>query len=236
MTRSPACLAWVLACALAACFRSHPADRVELMGTDCAMCHLRDYQATTAPVHPATPQVFTTACARCHRTLGWQPALEGLHRDTFVIATGPHAPVACLDCHQLDRGASKAGANTDCVGCHPDDARQRAAHADLVGVGNPPYAYQADVPNFCLTCHPSGLADQHPDDKFARRGDHDVPCGACHDRAAGPDTAGRNVTCVDARCHHTLAVSDRIGDHQDAKYDAARGAGASRNFCHQCHR
>ena len=112
MTRSPACLAWVLACALAACFRSHPADRVELMGTDCAMCHLRDYQATTAPVHPATPQVFTTACARCHRTLGWQPALEGLHRDTFVIATGPHAPVACLDCHQLDRGASKAGANT----------------------------------------------------------------------------------------------------------------------------
>jgi len=45
---------------------------------------------------------------------------------------------------------------------------------------------------------------------------------------------GKNVTCVDAKCHHTLSVSDRIEDH-GADYQTARGTGSSRNFCHQCH-
>jgi hypothetical protein len=75
----------------------------------------------------------------------------------------------------------------------------------------------------------------HPDNLFARKGDHAVACGDCHDRTAGPDTRGANVTCVDAKCHHTLTQADLIGDHGIAAYTNARGDGTSRNFCHQCH-
>jgi hypothetical protein len=226
----------LLSLALVGCFQSHPTDRVELMGKDCANCHQTDYQATTAPIHPATPQIFSTACANCHRTIGWKPALEGLHSEVFVMATGAHNPIACLDCHDLDAGKpSKAGANTNCIQCHPDDAHQRDSHVGVTDAVNAPYAYRPDVVNFCLQCHPSGQADKHPDNLFARTGNHNVPCASCHDRTSGPDTKGRNVTCVDARCHHTLGFADRVEDHQSAKYSAARGDGTSRNFCHQCH-
>jgi len=206
------------------------------MGTDCYGCHTTDYASTTAPVHRDTPQVFSTSCANCHRTVGWQPALEGLHSDVFGIAAGAHADIACLGCHDLAGGQpSKRGANTNCLPCHADDAAQRDGHADVVTLTGEPYRYLAGVANFCLTCHPAGIADIHPDDKFARSLDHAVPCGQCHDRTTGSDKKGGNVTCVAAMCHHTLTESDTIKDHATTTYQTARGNGASRNFCHQCH-
>jgi hypothetical protein len=221
---------------LAGCFQSHGADQPELAGTDCYTCHTADYMGTTAPVHRDAPQVFSTGCASCHRTVGWKPALEGSHGEVFVIATGPHTPIACQGCHDLASGQPSAlGANTNCIQCHPDDAKQAADHIGVTTVANAPYAYLTGVANFCLACHPSGTADAHPDQLFARTGDHAVACGDCHDRAAGPDTKGGNVTCVSAQCHHTLSQSDTIEDHGTTDYTTARGAGASRNFCHQCH-
>src|SRR5262249_2907885 len=171
-----------------------------------------------------------------HRTVNWQPALEGLHSDVFGIATGAHANIACLGCHDLASGQpSKLGANTNCLQCHPDDAAQRDGHAGVTMVTGEPYRYLASVANFCLTCHPAGTADVHPDDKFARTRDHAVPCEQCHDRTAGADTKGANVSCVAAMCHHTLSESDPIPDPATTKSQTARGNGASRNFCHQCH-
>jgi hypothetical protein len=222
---------------LGGCFQSHAGDQQELSGTNCSSCHMTDYAATTAPVHRDTPQVFSTACDGCHRTVGWKPALEGLHSDVFVIASGPHAPFACQGCHDLASGQpSKAGANTNCIQCHPDDAKQATEHIGVTTVASAPYAYLASVPNFCLQCHPAGTADAHPDNLFARTGNHAVACADCHDRTAGPDTKGANVTCVDAKCHHTLTTSDAIKDHREtADYTTLRGNGTSRNFCHQCH-
>jgi hypothetical protein len=232
-------LALVIGCLqLAACFQTHAGDPQELSGTDCYGCHKTDYAATALPVHRDAPQVFSTACAGCHRTIGWKPALEGLHSDVFVIASDPHAPFACQGCHDLATGQpSKAGANTNCIQCHPDDAKQATEHVGVTTVTAAPYAYLASVPNFCLQCHPAGTADVHPDNRFARTADHAVPCEQCHDRTAGPDTKGGNVTCVDARCHHTLTFSDTmIEDHRElSDYATKRGNGKSRNFCHQCH-
>jgi len=220
---------------LAGCFQAHPSDQQELAGGDCYSCHTVDYTGTTAPVHPDTPQVFSTTCANCHRTVGWKPALEGLHSDTFIIAQGPHASIPCLTCHDLSSALpSKLGANTSCLPCHPDDAQQAASHVGVLTVANAPYAYLGGVPNFCLQCHPAGTAGHHPDNLFALKGNHAVACADCHDRTAGPDTKGANVTCVDAKCHHTLSVSDAIEDH-GTTYTTARGDGTSRSFCHQCH-
>lgn len=220
---------------LAGCFQHHPADQQELMGTDCYGCHTSDYIGTNAPVHRATPEVFSTTCAGCHRTTSWQPALEGLHSDTFVIATGAHTRIACLDCHDLASGQpSKAGANTNCLTCHPDDAKLRDDHTGVTTVANAPYQYLASVPNFCLQCHPAGTADIHPDNLFARTGRHAVACNECHDRSAGADTKGANVTCVDARCHTVADVQSEDG-HSGMPWTQALGNGMRRNFCHDCH-
>jgi hypothetical protein len=219
---------------LAACVQNHAPDQQELSGTDCYGCHARDYVATTAPVHRNTPDVYSTGCASCHINVRWKPALEGRHSDAFIISEGPHAPIACLDCHQLGAASSKAGANTSCIGCHPDDATQADDHAGVTSVANIPYVYQPTVPNFCLQCHPAGTAI-HPDDKFALRSDHNVPCADCHDRAAGNDKKGANVTCVESRCHHTVSATDGSEGHTGSDYGKARGDGSGRNFCHTCH-
>ena len=221
---------------LAGCFRDHPSGQQELMGSDCYSCHATDYTGTTAPVHRDAPQVFSTACASCHRTLGWQPALEGLHSDVFGIVSGAHAQIACLGCHDLASGqSSHLGANTNCIQCHPDDATQREGHVGVTTLTSEPYRYLADVPSFCLQCHPAGTADIHPDNKFARTGNHAVPCEQCHDRTTGLDTKGGNVTCVDARCHHTLQAVEGGEGHSGTKWLNSRGNGTSRHFCHDCH-
>lgn len=229
---------WVagIALLLAACFQSHPAGQRELAGDDCYGCHAADYAATTAPVHRATPDVFSTACTGCHAMVSWKPALEGKHSDVFVIAEGPHAPIACLDCHDLAAARpSKQGANTSCIQCHPNDAHQVETHTGIDTLIGRPYSYLASVPNFCLDCHPAGTAGVHPEARFSLRGDHAVPCGDCHDRVAGADRAGGNVTCVESKCHHTLRDTDGTEGHTDGDYRTARGTGASRNFCHHCH-
>jgi len=124
---------------LAGCFRDHPSGQQELMGSDCYSCHATDYTGTTAPVHRDAPQVFSTACASCHRTLGWQPALEGLHSDVFGIVSGAHAQIACLGCHDLASGqSSHLGANTNCIQCHPDDATQREGHVGVTTLTSEP--------------------------------------------------------------------------------------------------
>lgn len=221
---------------LGACFKSHPEGQLELAGQDCYTCHTSDYQATMVPRHAAAPQTFSTTCANCHRMTNWQPALEGAHSEVFGIAQGPHTKLACLDCHDLASAKpSKLGANTNCLGCHPNDAMLTSQHDGVTEFDDKPYTYDAAVPNFCLECHPTGLAEKHPDDDFARKANHAVPCGDCHNRAAGPDTKGANVTCIDARCHHTVKATDNTDGHKDGDYQKARGRGTDPTFCHKCH-
>jgi hypothetical protein len=226
--------ALVIACMLFACFRAHPTGQRELSGEDCYGCHVTDYDATVTPNHRGSPQVYTTACVSCHRMTGWKPALEGQHSDVFIIKQGDHAGIACQDCHDLESAAaSKAGADTNCLTCHPDTAALTASHVGVTLFAGKPYTYESSVPNFCLDCHPAGLPELHPEARFARRGNHAVTCSECHDRTAGPDIV--NVTCIEARCHHTLRDSDDDSDHDDGAYRRSRGDGTDRDFCHECH-
>jgi hypothetical protein len=219
---------------VAACFHPHPEGQQELTGKDCNACHATDWAATTEPAHAAMPAVYVSTCEHCHRMTSWKPALEASHKETFVIKTGDHANLACQDCHDLDSAQpSKLGANTNCLGCHPDEPRLTADHAGVILFAGTPYKYQSAVPNFCLECHPSGLSEEHPEGEFARTKDHAVVCSQCHDRAVGPDTA--NVTCVESRCHHTVRETDDTDGHKDGDYQKARGKGTDRDFCHECH-
>jgi len=230
MTR-PTVIAVVL---LAACFHPHPGGQQELGGGDCVSCHQTDYEATAMPVHRDLPTVYTTTCGNCHRQSSWQPALEGQHSEAFVISKGAHASIACQDCHDLSSPApAKLGADTNCLGCHPDSAPLTAQHVGVTLFAGTPYKYQFEIRNFCLECHPAGLGEQHPDRAFPRTQNHAVVCSQCHDRAAGPDTT--NVTCVESRCHHTVRQTDDTDGHKGGDYRRSRGTGTDRDFCHECH-
>jgi hypothetical protein len=144
-------LALVAFLALAGCMRDHPPGVVQTGDNGCLTCHLHDYQATTMPVHAGE---FPRTCGDCHRTVGWQPALEGLHAGRFPRG-GAHADVACLDCHDPDRGPSAGGANTICALCHTHRRSEAdGQHDDVAG-----YAWLPDDPSFCLRCHPTGGGD-----------------------------------------------------------------------------
>jgi hypothetical protein len=211
----------VLLLGLVACVQSHDDKRVSVRGEDCVTCHRVDFDTTQAPPHAAVPSVtgavaFPTTCADCHRTSSWQPALGGLHPSP----------------HNLELGStSVAGANTNCVQCHPDDTEQRDSHKGVRGPTGQAYAYAPAVQNFCLSCHPQGLAKKHPDTEFPRTGPHATPCDSCHDRASGlPDMDGLNTTCINSGCH-TLSKEDSNHRDEGTRYTQARGDGSNRHFC-----
>lgn len=221
------------ALAASACLQSHDAAVTAIASETCVTCHLPSYEATSMPGHRVTG--FPDTCVDCHTTASWRPAL-GLHppAPAFPIAAGPHGAIACQGCHDLGLGAvATAGANTDCVQCHPDSRYQRDSHQGVVGPAGQAYGYRADVPNFCLSCHPQGRARKHPRDRFPLRGAHDVACVRCHDRTTGvPDTGGANTTCLGSGCH-ALPEMDR--EHEEPRYDVERGDGTNRHFCLACH-
>lgn len=257
MTRTPLALCLAL---LGACFEPHGSTQA-VRSSDCVLCHRGDFEATTEPVHAAPSVGFPTTCADCHRSLGWQPALEGLHpapgtytgpdelgqivNRTFLIDRGAHAGIRCLTCHDLSvtppavPPAQRRGATTSCIQCHPDDATQRSEHEGAVSfLGGPYVEYRADIPNFCLTCHPTGEARHHPKNKFPLSGGHNARCTSCHVRAMGPDTGGQNTSCITSGCH---SLSREDAEHQQASYRTARSSPppplTMSNFCRAggCH-
>jgi hypothetical protein len=119
---------------------------------ECSLCHQADYDGTADPVHAGT---FPTTCGDCHGTIAWRPALNGEHPETaFPITEGPHKSTGCTDCHDVDRGSSSAGMNTDCVGCHTGKHSMEKVNDQHQEVAD--YIFDAAMPNFCLLCHPNG--------------------------------------------------------------------------------
>jgi len=228
------------------CLQSHDDKRVAIRTDDCVKCHQVDYDATTTPPHGAVPTAtgtveFPTTCADCHRTTSWQPALGGLHPapPKFPIAAGPHDAIKCLKCHDLDLApTSVLGANTNCIQCHPKTDELEDAHVGTRSPMGVTYAYAPAVANFCLTCHPNGLAKKHPRDQFPLTGPHNARCTSCHDRASGlPDMDGMNTTCINGGCHSLAEEDGHHNEENRTEYQAKRGNGSNRHFCLEsgCH-
>ncbi len=118
----------------------------------CVLCHKEDYDQVEQPLHVGQ---FPTTCENCHTYIAWKPALDGVHpEDSFPIAGGAHKGFSCIDCHDVDRGSSVAGANTNCIGCHTGEhsmAKVNEKHREVAD-----YNFDIDTPNFCLVCHPNG--------------------------------------------------------------------------------
>jgi len=220
-----------------ACNVAHEAP--PLVKDSCVSCHTADYEAATEPVHTTDPVLYHQRCVDCHSSESWKPALPGPHpEERFTIAKGIHT-YACLDCHSLKRGGpSKAGADTDCVGCHLGAHSPTAAPRRHLAV--PSFELQEYVPNeppWCMECHEGGRgfgkALPHPEAEFViSRPPHNYECQECHDTKRGRVTDG-NTNCTG--CHdngaHTQAVeAENHLTVADYVFDPADPA-----FCLDCH-
>jgi hypothetical protein len=114
--------------------------------TDCASCHMADYNAAQ-PSHAAAG-FAAAACASCHGTTTWSGATFDHDTRWFPIHSGTHAGKwsACDDCHTNPNNF----AQFNCLTCHPhsDQAKTDGDHSGENG-----YRYESQA---CYTCHPRG--------------------------------------------------------------------------------
>ncbi|MBV8205261.1 MAG: hypothetical protein JO041_00585 [Acidobacteria bacterium] len=154
--------------------------------TQCASCHMPDYQGTTNPSHAAVG--FPTTCASCHTTTTWLGATFD-HSTTGFTLTGAHVSLACTACHTS--AAILTAANAQCSSCHMTDYQQTT---------NPSHVAVA-FPTTCSQCHTTtnwlGATFDHSTTGFTLTGFHlTLACSSCH---SGTALTAANATC--AACH-----------------------------------
>jgi hypothetical protein len=88
----------------------------------CFTCHQADYARTAATTIDHAAAGFSTNCRDCHNAWNFRGAVFKQHAACFQLAPGPHAGIACLDCHTSLRGATITGACSSgtaaCTRCH----------------------------------------------------------------------------------------------------------------------
>jgi hypothetical protein len=210
--------------------------------TECAGCHLDDWQTAQNPNHVAGG--FSLDCQGCHDPMarGWDEATL-VHPVSFPLV-GSHRAIECDDCH----AAGFQGTPTDCYACH----RQ-----DYEGTSNPNHS-AAGFPTDCEQCHDSASWQStqgfdHSTTSFTLAGAHrpldcddchsagfqntPTDCYACHrqDYEATDDpnhvAAGFPRDCE--QCHNTASWETQAFDHSTSAFPLT---GAHRPLdCDVCH-
>ena len=178
--------------------------------TDCASCHMKDYQGTTNPNHVQAG--MPTMCATCHNTASWANATFD-HNNTGFPLTGAHTPLQCSQCH-VNNNYNLT--DTSCVSCHLKDYQ---------GTTNPNHV-QAALPQTCQSCHNTvswaNATFDHNNTGFPLTGAHtSVQCAQCH--------TNNNYNLTDTSC-----VSCHLKDYQGATSPNHVQAGFPQT-CQTCH-
>ena len=161
------------------CSQCHISGKFAGTPTDCASCHMADYNGTSNPAH-AQAGFAASACATCHSPMGWDQA--NFNHAQFFPLTNGHANLQCTQCHI---GGNYTNAPTTCYGCHAKDYNSTAT---ITGVPN---HVTANFPQDCTLCHSTSTwlnaTFNHNTTTFPLTGAHvTVPCATCHtDNYAG---------------------------------------------------
>jgi nitrate/TMAO reductase-like tetraheme cytochrome c subunit len=150
-------------------------DAKTFEATTCVACHQAEF-ATATPSHTG----FPTECRVCHSTDVFKGATVHPEATFALQPPSKHAGINCVDCHQVTRGPSKAGANVDCVTCHgfsggawttthalPPLDQRHLTNGGMAACppGQLPSSTNMCFPNtgqvvsdatICRTCHPGG--------------------------------------------------------------------------------
>jgi len=197
-----------------ACIECH-ADGYAGTPTDCAACHIIDYNQSTNPNHGGLG--FPTDCAACHTTgPGWAPATFGIHNNYYPL-NGAHAQIAndCAACHNGDYSNTP---NT-CAGCHLDDYNQTTS----------PDHQAAQFSTDCAACHSENSWEPATFDHDGQyfpiySGKHDGEWDQCTDCHTNPSDYSV-FTCL--TCH----TNPETDDH----HDGVGGYSYNSDACLACH-
>jgi len=108
--------------------------------SDCASCHLPEFQAATAPPHVSLG--FSQDCEQCHDTRSWG---SGNWDHQFPINGGDHGGLDCFDCHNNPANRQLFS----CIDCHEHtESQTNDDHDEVTG-----YTYTTAG---CYSCHPTG--------------------------------------------------------------------------------
>jgi hypothetical protein len=196
-----------------ACVQCHVNNNYTTTATDCASCHITDYNGTTNPPHKSGG--FPTTCETCHTTSAWQPATFDHSKTTFPL-TGLHTTVQCAQCHTNNNYSGNLP--TACSGCHITDYNNTT---------NPAHK-AAGFPTDCTICHTTAGWQQssfnHSTTGFALTGAHtSLQCAQCHVNGNYSLTS-TNALCYS--CHQTDWTGTTNPNHASAGFPTT---------CETCH-
>jgi len=200
----------------AACAACHGDGVYHGKGTDCASCHMAEYDGAE-PDHQAA-RFPASECASCHSTSTWDGASFD-HAATSFPLTGAHVAAPCASCHG---DGVYSGKSTDCASCHM--AEYDGAEPDHQAAGFPA--------SECETCHGtttwSGATFDHDTQWFPiYSGRHRTEWNDCSDCHTNP-TNFSVFTCLSCHPHSDRAETD--GHHrEESGYQYESGA------CYDCH-
>ena len=170
--------------------------------TDCAGCHINNFNATISPNHVQAK--FPTDCKICHTTTAWIPNSFNHNTATTFPLTGSHIGLDCILCHST----GYIGISTDCSSCHM---------AKYTGAVNPDHV-AAKFPTDCKICHTTSAWIPSPfnhstNTTFPLTGSHiTVACISCHTIGY----IGIPTTCVS--CHLNNYNATLNPNHTTAKF------------------
>jgi hypothetical protein len=193
--------------ASASCDGCHPGAATGIyngLSTECAACHLKEYQSASAPDHKASG--FSLTCTECHNMDSWANARFDHNGLTTFPLVGAHARVECAGCHI---GGRFKGTPQTCFECHS---------ANFAQARNPDHAL-AGFSHDCRTCHNlndwTGASFDHTArTRFALTGVHaTVTCAQCH---VNGRFAGTPKDC--AGCHLSDFEKTANPNHRTGKF------------------
>jgi len=229
-----------------ACSQCHVNGQFVGTPTDCASCHIKDFNGTTNPNH--VQGGFPTTCQQCHTTASWLNATFN-HASTGFPLTGAHANLQCSQCH-TNNNYNLTNASTACISCHQNDFNN---------TNSPPHA-QVGFSTTCQQCHNTtawtGATFDHSSTGWALTGAHtqilcsqchtnnnygltsaNTACASCHmtdyNGTTNPNHAQLNFPTGCDQCHNTVSWSSATFNHNNTGFPLT---GAHNTLqCSQCH-
>jgi hypothetical protein len=119
------------------CHKSAAVGLFRGLNTDCAFCHINNYNNAKSVNHKAMG--YSTKCETCHGGDSWQRNFDHARSTGFPLS-GAHAPLDCVQCHI---GGNFLEARVACSSCHL--ARYNSA--------TNPNHIAAGFPQDCSICH-----------------------------------------------------------------------------------
>jgi len=119
----------------------------------CVGCHQQDYDRTGVGGPSAIDHLtsgFDTDCRTCHGTYSFRRATWPEHDACFAIRAGPHAGVACRDCHAAGIPTVLAGQPLTCTGTPAADCLRCHGGVDGAHAAVPGYLRSNQR---CYECH-----------------------------------------------------------------------------------